>query len=61
MVESHPLKAVFACQQCGVYNASKKLLANHKKVESVVRVCDIFLSATFFLFCDTVPLVIPHL
>jgi hypothetical protein len=32
MLEKHPLKALFACQQCGVYNGSKKLLANHKKV-----------------------------
>jgi hypothetical protein len=50
MVESHPLKAVFACQQCGVYNASKKLLANHKKVESDVRVSNIFRPATFLSF-----------
>jgi hypothetical protein len=49
MVESHPLKAVFACQQCGVYNASKKLLANHKKVgwHSCDPVSNIFRSATF--------------
>ena len=32
MQERHPLKALFACNQCGVYNASKKLLCNHKKV-----------------------------
>jgi hypothetical protein len=35
MLESHPLKALFACNQCGVYNASKKLLSNHKKVYNV--------------------------
>jgi hypothetical protein len=53
MVESHPLKAVFACQQCGVYNASKKLLANHKKVESDVRVYNIFRLATFLTLFPT--------
>ena len=35
MKSAHPLKAVFACDKCGVYNQSKKFLGNHRKVNRV--------------------------
>ncbi|XP_023346151.1 zinc finger protein 271 isoform X3 [Eurytemora carolleeae] len=32
MKTSHPLKSLFSCEKCGVYNQNKRLLANHKKI-----------------------------
>jgi len=32
MKECHPLKSLFACDKCGVYNQSKKFLNNHRKI-----------------------------
>jgi len=47
MKSAHPLKAVFACDKCGVYNQSKKFLGNHRKIHRMEELQGPLLS------CDT--------